>query len=99
MDKNITLQPGQLCPTCGLRQDSLLADGQRILYGQGVGALVITEHGRKFVVQNLIEDVMNDLIKVAAHVATDPKLAADDDVYMCARRLLNVATDIPARIR
>jgi hypothetical protein len=94
-----TIRAGEICPTCGLRRDELLADGSRILYGQGVGQLIITEEGRKFVIKNLVEDVMLDIIKVAAHVATDPKLSADDNVYVSARKLLHVVTDIPDRVR
>lgn len=94
-----SVEPGDLCPTCGLRKDHLLSDGTRVLYGQGVGHLVITEEGRKFVAKQLADDLMQDVIMVAAHVASDPKMQIDDVAYKSARKLLELVTDIPDRLR
>ena len=91
--------PGQKCPTCGLRQDELYADGERILYGQGVAQIVVTPEGRKFVIKTLVKEVADQIIMVAAHVASNPKMQADDPVYDAARKLLSAVVDIPTEMR
>jgi hypothetical protein len=77
----------------------MFVDGKRILYGQGVATLVITEEGRKFVVKSLVEDLVRDIIMVAAHVTSDQKMQADDPAYDAARKLLHAVTDIPTTMR
>lgn len=94
-----TVLPGAVCPTCGIRRDEIHADGKRILYGQGVATLVVTPEGRKFVIKSLVEDVVRDIIAVAAYVASDPKMRADDAIYGSARKLLSVVSDIPTELR
>lgn len=94
-----TVKPGELCPTCGLRRDELYADGRRILYGQGVAQIVVTSEGRKFVIKTLVKEVADLIIMVAAHVASDQKMQADDPVYDAARKLLSVVVDIPTEMR
>lgn len=90
--------PGEQCENCGLRMDNVVAGGVSILYGQGVGQLIITEEGRRFVIKHLVEDVTRDMVAVAAQVVSDPKMQTDDAIYMAARRLLSVAVDIPDRV-
>ncbi len=94
-----TVLPGTICPTCGIRRDELFANGQRILYGQGVATIVVTPEGRKFVIKSLVKEVADQIIMVAAHVVSNPKIQVDDPVYDAARKLLNAVTDIPTELR
>ncbi len=95
----ITVKYGQLCEHCGMRRDELLADGSSILYGQGLGHLIVTEDGKKFIAKKMIEEFMDDIIQVAAHVVSDPNLSTDSRAYGAARKLLSVITDIPETLR
>jgi hypothetical protein len=94
-----TVKPGQLCPTCGLRRDEVYADGQRILYGQGVAKIVVTPEGQKFVIKTLVKDIAEKIMRVAATVVSDPKYGSEDQVYREARDLLDAIADIPTTMR
>ena len=96
---DITVLPGEKCPTCHIRMDALCADGSHILYGQGLGHLIVTDDGKKFVAKKMLEPMVHDIIQVAASVVSDPKLTADDSLYQSARRLLNSVADIPESVR
>lgn len=91
---------GEICPTCGLRKDTIDLDGKRILYGQGVGHLIVTEEGRKFIVEKMLEEWINDILITCAWIVGQEHLNADDRVYMSARRLLGACVDdIPDKLR
>lgn len=96
---DITVRPGEKCPTCHIRMDELRVDGSSILYGQGIGQLIITEDGRKFVAKTMLEDVTHDIILVAAYVCSVPSLTADDATYQAARKLLETIADVPDSVR
>lgn len=95
----ITVLPGQKCPTCHIRMDELRADGSSLLYGQGVGQLIVTEDGRRFIAKKMLEEMIGDIIRVAAFVCSDPTLTADDAYYQAARRLLDSVADVPESVR
>jgi hypothetical protein len=98
--KEVLVKGGHICPTCGLRQDSVYVDGSRILYGQGVGHLVVTEDGRRFIAKHLMEEWTKDILITCAWIAGQQHWHADDRVYMAARRLLAACVDdIPDRMK
>ena len=95
----ITVLPGEKCPTCHVRMDALCADGSHILYGQGVGHLIVTDDGKKFVAKKMLEPMVLDIIQVAAYIVSQPNFTSDDDLYQSARRLLDSVADIPESVR
>lgn len=96
---DITVRPGEKCPTCHIRMDELRADGSSIVYGQGIGQLIVTEDGRKFVAKKMLETMIHDIVLVSAYVCSVPALTADDATYQAARKLLETIADVPESVR